>query len=71
MENEILNVIADTIEMDSVKGSFKLSDDVWDSLAVIIFIAAINKSYGKVLNPEQIFSAKTAQDLVDIVMQSD
>jgi acyl carrier protein len=68
-KDEILKIIANTIEVDSVKESLQLHDDIWDSLAIIIFIAEINKKYGKVLDPEGVFSAKTAKDLIDICIQ--
>jgi len=68
-KDEILKIIANTIEVDSVEESLQLNDDIWDSLAIIIFIAAINQDYGKILDPEEVFSAKTAKDLVDMSMQ--
>jgi len=67
-KDEILKIIANTIEVDSVDESLELND-VWDSLAIIIFIAAINQDYGKILDPQGVFSAKTAKDLIDISMQ--
>jgi len=68
-KDEILKIIANTIEVDSVEESLQLDSDIWDSLAIIIFIAAINQDYGKILEPEAVFSAKTAQDLIDMSMQ--
>ena len=68
-KDEILKIIANTIEVDSVEESLQLDSDIWDSLAIIIFIAAINQDYGKILEPELVFSAKTAQDLIDMSMQ--
>ena len=67
-KDEILKIIANTIEVDSVDEPLELND-VWDSLAIIIFIAAINQDYGKILDPQGVFSAKTAKDLIDISMQ--
>ena len=69
IKDEILKIIANTIEVDSVEESLQLDSDIWDSLAIIIFIAAINQDYGKILEPERVFSAKTAQDLIDMSMQ--
>jgi len=66
-KDKILRIVADTIEVESVSESLKLNEDIWDSLAIIVFIAALNKEFGLVLNPEKISSAKTVQDLVDIV----
>jgi acyl carrier protein len=68
-KDEILKIIANTIEVDSVEESLQLNDDIWDSLAIIVFIAAINQDYGKILDPEGVFSAKTAKDLIDMSMQ--
>jgi len=69
-EQEILKIVADTIEEESVSKSFVLNEDLWDSLAIIVFIAAINKEFGLILNPEEISSVKTVENLVDIVQNS-
>ena len=68
-KDEILQIIANTIEVDIVDESLELNDDIWDSLSIIIFIAAINQDFGKILDPQEVFSAKTAKDLIDLSMQ--
>jgi len=44
-KEKILKIVADTIEVESVSESLKLNEDIWDSLAIIVFIAALNKEF--------------------------
>ncbi len=69
-DEEILAIIAQTIEVDSVENSMELDEDVWDSLAVIIFIGTISNTYNKILEPAKIAEAKNAQQLIDLVKNS-
>jgi len=40
---------------------------VWDSLAVLSFIALVDESLGIALNGSNVSKAKTVQDLIDLV----
>ena len=37
-ENQILDLIAETLEMDSIEITMALDERIWDSLAVVVFI---------------------------------
>ena len=60
--NEIENIIE--CETGSLHGSETLGElEDWDSLAVLAFIAMIDKNFGITLNAEKITNCKTVDDL--------
>jgi len=60
--NEIENIIE--CEAGSLHGSEPLSElEDWDSLAVLAFIAMIDKNFSIILNAEKITNCKTVDDL--------
>ena len=69
IDEEILVIIAETIEIDNVEISMPLDEDIWDSLAVIVFIGTISNVYNKILEPTKVAEATNVQQLLDLVHQ--
>jgi len=60
--NEIENIIE--CKVGSLHGGEMLSElEDWDSLAVLAFIAMIDKNFGIILDAEKITNCKTVDDL--------
>ena len=69
-DEEILVIIAETIEVDNIESSMILDEDVWDSLAVIVFIGTVSNACNKILEPTKVAEAKSVQQLIDLVKNS-
>ena len=67
MENEIIEMLESIIEEDGLTDAFILDEDIWDSLNVISFIAAINSKYRIVLDAEKTSKVTTISDLIILV----
>ncbi len=60
-EKEVLDT-ANEISMNA-----RLSEiDEWDSLAVVSFMAMVEKSFGKKISRSQVLNASTVQDLYNL-----
>ena len=69
-ESQILDVIAETLEMDSIEITMALDERIWDSLAVVVFIGSVNNAFNKILDPSQLYNVKNVQQLVQLVIDS-
>ena len=49
------------LEQGAIKASDRLED--WDSLAVISFLAGVDKHFGITLEPEKVVACQTVNDL--------
>jgi acyl carrier protein len=73
--NEVLlkfqNSLEEPPESGTLKGDELCADlEGWNSLAVLSFIAAVNKNYGLTLQPAKLFNCRTVNDVVDLVINS-
>lgn len=71
-ETEFVNLVEDTLEVSP--GTVSLTDNLiaidWDSLANIGFIAALDSSYGAVVNAEALSQCESVQDLFDLAQSA-
>ena len=69
---EFIRLVEETIEVGSGTVSLddKLSDIDWDSLADIIFIAAIDERFGVTLDAERLTASTTPRDLLLLVNET-
>lgn len=69
---EFIQLVEDTIEVRSGTVSLEdnLSDIDWDSLADIIFIAAIDEKFGVTLDAERLAASTTPRDLLALVNET-
>ncbi|MGS0827506.1 acyl carrier protein [Shewanella sp. 0m-8] len=69
MENQILKIIADILEEDTITAETMLDEDNWDSLNVISFIAAINSAFGLILDAEKTGQADSVSTLLLMITE--
>lgn len=68
MKEELLEKIAELLEVDSVKTEDALdSFEEWDSLTALSIIAMVNSDYNKTLTNIQLKQFITVKDLVDFI----
>lgn len=69
-KQELFTELEEVLELDegSLKDEDILADiEMWDSLAVVTFIAVVDEHLEMTLEPEKISQAKTVSDLVALV----
>ncbi|EJD6378463.1 MULTISPECIES: acyl carrier protein [Providencia] len=66
-ENQLLNIIAEILEIDAVSPETELNEENWDSLAVVTFISEVDSNFEQVLSPTSVNKASTVQDLLELV----
>ncbi|MBQ0269545.1 MULTISPECIES: acyl carrier protein [Providencia] len=66
-ENQLLNIIAEILEIDAVSPETELNEENWDSLAVVTFISEVDSNFEQVLSPTSVNKASTVQDLLKLV----
>lgn len=66
-ENQLLEIIAEILEEDSVELTTELSEENWDSLAIVSFISEVDSEFDIVLAPAKVAEAKLVSDLVNMV----
>lgn len=66
-ENQLLNIIAEILEIDAVVPETELNEENWDSLAVVTFISEIDSNFDQVLSPASVNKATTVEDLLKLV----
>ena len=52
---------------NTLKGDELLTDINWDSMAVVMFLAAADEKFGKALDVKAVTSAKVVSDLVGLL----
>lgn len=58
------------LEPGTLTGAETLADlDMWDSLAIISFIALVDEQYGIVVEGERLAQARTVEDLLGLVSE--
>ena len=69
-KKEFLTIIEEIVEAEekTLSGTEELSSfDMWDSLAIVTFIAKIDEELDITLSPEKISEAETVQDLIGLL----
>lgn len=66
-QEELLEVVAEVLEVDSVELSDDLEDRGWDSLATLTFIAEIDERTGISIDADTLSDAKLVSDLLPLV----
>jgi len=69
-KKEFLGQLEEMLEMDegSLKGEDLLDSlEIWDSLAVVSFIALVDQSLQMVISPEKFSDAQSVDDLCDLI----
>ena len=69
-KKKFLNLLEEALEAD--ENSLTCEDELdgsplWDSLAIVVFIAMVDENFDVTLSPGNIAEAKTVQDLVDML----
>lgn len=55
------------VEPDEIKGDFELTEENWDSLAIVSTIALIDDVYDLTVRPEKLADCKTVADIEALV----
>lgn len=64
---EILDKLAEILELDSVKVEDELDDfDLWDSLTILSIIAMLDEDYSVNIDGDKLAEFKTVQEIVDL-----
>lgn len=66
-ENQILTIIAEILEVDTVSPETELNEENWDSLAVVTFISEIDSNFEQILSPTNVNKASSVSDLLELV----
>lgn len=66
-QEELLEVVAEVLEVDSVEVSDDLEDRGWDSLATLTFIAEVDERTGISIDADKLADAKLVSDLLPLV----
>lgn len=66
-ENELLEIISEILEEDSVGVEFELDEESWDSLAIVSYISEVDSSFDIVLSPAVVKNAKSVAELIALV----
>lgn len=67
MQKQVIEIVEDIVEEDSLNVDYQLDEDNWDSMNVISFIAAVNTSFNLVLDAEKVSKATSILELIEIV----
>lgn len=65
MNNEqLLELLKEVLEMDEISLDMELDGELWDSLAVVSFIATVSERYDIVYTAEKAIMANNVRDLL-------
>ncbi|HHR5883328.1 TPA: acyl carrier protein [Providencia alcalifaciens] len=66
-KEQVLNIIAEILEVETVTLNTELNEENWDSLAVVTFISEIDSNFDQILSPTSVNKANTVLDLLNLV----
>lgn len=69
-QNELLELVAEILEIDSVQPTDDLVDKGWDSLSNLTFIAEVDERVGVPVDAEELTRAVTVSDLLPLTRGS-
>jgi acyl carrier protein len=66
---EILDKLAEILELDNIKVEDELDDfDLWDSLTILSIIAMLDEDYSVNIDGDKLAEFKTVQEIVDLTL---
>jgi len=63
-ENKLIEIVAEILECEVEEVSL---ETVWDSLAIVSFMAEADSEFGKTLSPTEVGAVKSVKDLLDLI----
>ncbi|OEG74539.1 hypothetical protein BEL05_19080 [Shewanella colwelliana] len=64
---KVIEIVQDIIEMDNVTASTILTEDIWDSFAVISFLSSVQTEFNTVVDAEKVSNVETVQELIELI----
>lgn len=64
---KVIEIVQDIIEMDNVTVSTKLTEDIWDSFAVISFLSSVQTEFNIVVDAGKVNKVETVQELIELI----
>ncbi|CAH6799842.1 Carrier domain-containing protein [Vibrio chagasii] len=65
--NQLLEIVAEILEVDDVSLETPLNEDNWDSLAVVTFISEADNEFDKVVSPSEVNKVTKVADLLELI----
>jgi acyl carrier protein len=68
-KNKLIEIVAEILEceVEEVSLETELDEAVWDSLAIVSFMAEADSEFGKTLSPTEVGAVKSVKDLLDLI----
>ncbi|MGF1747123.1 phosphopantetheine-binding protein [Vibrio cionasavignyae] len=64
---QLIEIVAEIIEIDDVTLDTELNEDNWDSLAVVTFISEADNEFDKVVSPSEVNKVTKVADLLELI----
>ncbi len=65
--NQLLEIVAEILEVDDVNLETTLNEENWDSLAFVTFISEADNEFDKVVSPSEVNKVTKVADLLDLI----
>lgn len=65
--NQLLEIVAEILEVDAISLETELNEDNWDSLAVVTFISEADNEFDKVVSPSEVNKVTKVADLLELI----
>lgn len=65
--NQLLEIVAEILEVDDVSLETILNEENWDSLAVVTFISEADNEFDKVVSPSEVNKVTKVADLLELI----
>ncbi|PTP03440.1 hypothetical protein CWN88_08530 [Vibrio splendidus] len=65
--NQLLEIVAEILEVDDVNLDTELNEENWDSLAVVTFISEADNEFDKVVSPSEVNKVTKVADLLELI----
>ncbi|MFA0284330.1 acyl carrier protein [Vibrio sp. 10N.222.55.F12] len=65
--NQLLEIVAEILEVDDISLETELNEDNWDSLAVVTFISEADNEFDKVVSPSEVNKVTKVADLLELI----
>ena len=65
--NQLLEIVAEILEVDDVSLDTTLNEENWDSLAVVTFISEADNEFDKVVSPSEVNKVTKVADLLELI----
>ncbi len=67
VSDKVIEIVKDIIEMDDVTVNTVLTEDLWDSFAVISFLSSVQTEFNTVVEADRVSNVETVQDLIELI----